>query len=123
MHPADLRMWFFDTMPVLLIVAHHLSCSDIPVPINLPKDSCSAPFLDGTNHVAFNLFVGALLPYSLAQELVQGIDAVMGKCLSHEVSRDIRRSNRLGLCPYLYIGLDAPPVIIIVGLQVWFVLK
>ena len=123
MHPADLRMWLFDTMPVLGIVAHHLSSPDISVPVNLPIDSCSAPFLDSTYHVAFNLFVGALLPYSLAQELVQGIDAVMGKCLSHEVSRDIRRSNRLGLCPYLCNGLDAPPVIIIVGLQVWFVME
>ena len=116
-------MWLFDTMPVLGIVAHHLSCSDISILVYLPIDSSSAPFLDGTNHVAFNLIVVALLPDGLAQELVQGIDAVMGKCLSHEVSRDIRRSNRLGLCPYLCKGLDALPAIIIVGLQVWFVLE
>ena len=116
-------MWFFDAMPVLGIVAHHLSCSDISLDVNLPIDSSTSPFFDSANHVAFNLFVGALLSYSLAQELVQGIDAVMGKCLSHEVSRDIRRNKRLGLCPYLCKGLDAPPAIIIVGLQVWFVLE
>ena len=123
MHPADLRVWLFDTMPILWVVAHHLSCSDISPYVNLPIDSSSSPFLDGTDHVAFNLIVGTLLPDSLAQELVQGIDDVMGKSLSHEVSRDIRRSNRLDLCPILCNGLDAPPVIIILGLQIWFVLE
>ena len=118
-------MRFFDTMPILGIVAHHLSCSDISILVYLPIDSysCSSPFLDSTNHVAFNLLVGALLPDGLAQELVQGIDAVMGKSLSHEVNRDIRRSNRLDLCPYLCNGLDVPPVIIILGLHIRLVLE
>ena len=123
MHPADLRMWFFDTMTVLGIITHHLSSPDISLYVNLPIDSSSSPFLDSTNHVAFNLLVGALLPDSLAQELVQGVDAVMGKSLSHEVCRDIRRSNRLDLCPYLCNGFDAPPAIIIVGFHIRLVLE